>query len=116
MTMSVRAMSSRKTSLPEADFKTRASERLLRFRRTKLDDSAPRNGAVWRTMSPPAGFSTLITSAPRSASCIPQKGPAMKLPTSSTRTPSNGGGLGMVEKLRELRFEHGGRIRKDGLE
>src|SRR6266542_5917585 len=85
----------RKTALPAADLRSRASERLLRLRRTKLEDSPlSRKGAVCRTSSPPeAGFSTLTTSAPRSASCIVQKGPAMKLPTSTTRMPASGAAI-----------------------
>ena len=94
-TTSEPATSSRKICLPSADLRSSASERLLRLRRAKLEDSPfSRKGAVWRTSSPPlAGFSTLTTSAPRSASCSAQKGPAMKLPTSSTRMPARGGGL-----------------------
>src|SRR5215472_299927 len=44
--------------------------------------SQPRNG------SPPLGFSTLITSAPRSASNIAPYGPEIKLPNSKTLMPS----------------------------
>ncbi len=42
-----------------------------------------------RTMSP-AGGSTLITSAPKSASNRPQKGPATVVVNSSTRQPASG--------------------------
>ena len=71
------------------DFRSSASDRLFRLRRTKLDDSPSRNGAVARTPSPPSGFSTFTTSAPRSASCRVQKGAAMKLPTSTTWMPAS---------------------------
>ncbi len=44
-----------------------------------------------RVSSPPFGFSTLITSAPMSASSIVQNGPAIICVKSSTLTPSRGG-------------------------
>src|SRR5262249_22176909 len=43
-----------------------------------------------RMPSPPAGFSTLTTSAPRSASSEPAKGPAAICPNSRTRMPASG--------------------------
>src|SRR3954452_1823234 len=43
-----------------------------------------------RIGSPSPGDSTFTTSAPRSPSSWPANGPAMKLPSSSTRTPSSG--------------------------
>src|SRR5918912_3494694 len=43
-----------------------------------------------RMGSPLPGGSTLMTSAPKSARSWPQKGPASKLPISTTRTPSRG--------------------------
>src|SRR5687767_11451357 len=42
-------------------------------------------------MGSPSRLSTLITSAPRSASCSVANGAAMNTPTSSTCTPSSGG-------------------------
>src|SRR5918997_2959983 len=45
-----------------------------------------------RMGSPWPGGSTLMTSAPKSARSWPQKGPASKLPISTTRTPSRGRG------------------------
>src|SRR5918912_151257 len=45
-----------------------------------------------RMGSPLPGGSTLMTSAPKSARSWPQKGPASKLPISTTRTPSRGRG------------------------
>src|SRR6185295_9396511 len=87
--MSARPIRRRKISLPREALRSSASDRLLRFSRTKLEDSPSRNGAVARTPSPPSGFSTLTTSAPRSASCSVQNGAAMKLPTSTTRMPSS---------------------------
>src|SRR6266851_3532521 len=50
----------------------------------------PRNG------SPPSGFSTLMTTAPRSASNIPAYGPAMKLATSRTRMPCSAPAMGRL--------------------
>src|ERR671911_3120111 len=43
-----------------------------------------------RMGSPLPGGSSFITSAPKSARSWPQKGPASKLPISTTRTPSRG--------------------------
>jgi len=57
-----------------------------KIRALAFDKGAGRAGEVAAR-----GFSTLTTSAPRSASCIPQNGTAMKLPTSTTRIPSSGG-------------------------
>src|SRR5215212_5520982 len=45
----------------------------------------------WRIGSPFPGGSTFMTSAPKSPRSWPQKGPAMRLPISTTRTPSRGG-------------------------
>src|SRR3954465_8555063 len=90
-TMSALLTSLRKTSLPFPDLRSSASDRLLRFRRTNGEDSPPsRKGPLARVRSPPSGVSPLTTSAPRSASCMAQKGAAMKLPTSTTRMPSSG--------------------------
>jgi hypothetical protein len=48
-----------------------------------------RNGGS-RRLTSPTGGSTLITSAPMSASRQPQSGPAQVVVTSTTRTPSSG--------------------------
>ena len=69
--------SCRKSSFPSGTLRFIARERLFRFNRINGDDSPSRKGAESRAVSPPSGFSTLITSAPRSASCIAQNGPAM---------------------------------------
>src|ERR671910_2143900 len=45
-----------------------------------------------RMGSPLPGGSSLMTSAPKSARSWPQKGPASRLPISTTRTPSRGRG------------------------
>src|SRR6267143_5246375 len=87
--MSARSIKRRNTALPRGSLRSRARERLLRLSRMKLEDSPSRNGAVARTWSPPSGFSIFTTSAPRSASWSVQNGAAMKLPTSTTRTPAS---------------------------
>src|SRR5262245_17611435 len=63
--------------------------RLLRLSATKLTLSPLRIGGVARLMSPPGG-STLITSAPMSASSVPASGPAIKFASSMTRIPASG--------------------------
>jgi hypothetical protein len=47
----------------------------------------------WRSGSPLPGASTLITSAPNSASMREQNGPAISVPSSSTLMPASGPGL-----------------------
>ena len=63
--------------------------RLLRLSATKLTLSPLRIGGVARAMSP-FGGSTLMTSAPMSASSVPHNGPAMKLASSITLMPASG--------------------------
>src|SRR5215831_6925635 len=60
--------------------------RLLRLSATKLTLSPSRIGGVARPMSP-CGGSTLITSAPMSASSVPASGPAMKFAMSMSLHP-----------------------------
>ena len=50
------------------------------------------NGGPMNRESSPDGFSTLMTSAPMSASSSVQKGPAITWVASSTVTPSSGMG------------------------
>jgi len=47
-------------------------------------------GAQWRIESPAPGSSTLITSAPKSASWVAASGPAIIVPASITRRPFSG--------------------------
>ena len=61
----------------------------MRFSAVKLTLSPFRIGGVARLMSPPGG-STLMTSAPMSASSVPHSGPAMKFANSMTRMPASG--------------------------
>src|SRR5437763_9912436 len=86
--MSVERASRRKTPRPSAFLRFRTRPRLPRFTALKLGLSAPTAPGIWRVESP-AGGSILITSAPRSASSIAQKGPAITCVTSSTRSPSS---------------------------
>ncbi len=89
-TTSAVAISSRTIPNPCADFRSRATLRLLRL--------VQRNGApcmrsgctggYWRKSSPRPGASILITSAPMSASIIVASGPAMKCVKSTTLIPS----------------------------
>ncbi len=65
--------------------------RLLRFTIMNDADSPPsRIGAKRRQSSPPGIFSTLMTSAPMSASIMPQIGPDMMCESSMTRMPLSG--------------------------
>src|SRR5687768_8935982 len=68
-------------------------------------------GGHWRIESPPCGFSTLTTSAPMSASSMPQKGPAATAQNSMTLTPDRGKTmeppvLGSVQQVYELQALH----------
>src|SRR5215211_4400661 len=55
-----------------------------------------------RIGSPLPGGSSFITSAPKSARSWPQKGPARRLPISTTRTPSRGRGPLTLSAIRVL--------------
>src|SRR5207249_6106645 len=50
-----------------------------------------KGGPHLRVSSPPSGLSTLMTSAPRSASNCPAQGPARMRASSITRMPFSGG-------------------------
>src|SRR5262245_11048543 len=78
----------RKSSRPSGEpLRSIVIERLLRLRKWKL---APLPAGMPRVWSPSPGRSTLMTSAPRSASSSPAEGPAMMWPSSRTRSPSSG--------------------------
>src|SRR3546814_4613115 len=64
--------------------------RLLRFIIIKVADPPSMSGGSIRRVPSPASFSTLITSAPMSASMRPQTGPAMMCASSTTRQPCSG--------------------------
>src|SRR5271165_3992416 len=69
-------------------FRSSASERLPRLEDTNIAVNSP-SPAVRRAMSPPNG-STLMTSAPWSASSMVQTGPEMTVVRSITRIPASG--------------------------
>src|SRR5262245_33905064 len=85
-----------RTSLERINFSTparpsarcRSIARLFLLRLNTGKKPAP--AASRRRVLSPAGGSTLITSAPRSASTRPQEGPITMCANSTTRTPSSG--------------------------
>ena len=85
-TMSALATSSSAISTPSGRFRSSAMSRLPRWQPMNEPTTAPR-------MPSPRVGSTLITSAPRSASSIGPNGPARNCPKSMTRTPSSGPGI-----------------------
>src|ERR1700722_5549374 len=64
-------------------------ERLLRLKLAKYQDS-PSRTAPWPRTESPSGASTLITSAPRSASSAVQNGPDSTRVRSTILIPDNG--------------------------
>ena len=83
--------SRRNTPAPPGVLRSMAMPRLLRFIIRNAADSSPiLGGAVWRVSSPCGTFSTLITSAPMSASMSVHVGPAMTCVRSTTFSPANG--------------------------
>src|SRR5215472_11073729 len=83
-TMSAVATSSRAMRSPSGCLRSMAMSRLPRWQ--------PRKGPTTFRMPSPRVGSTLMTSAPRSASSIGPNGPARYWPKSTTRTPSSGPG------------------------
>src|SRR5918992_3761501 len=78
-------------SLAAGAFRLSAMPRLLRFIAMNAADSPATEGRlIARVSSPPGTRSTLTTSAPRSASIMPQVGPAMICASSRTFTPASG--------------------------
>src|SRR5262245_57279774 len=73
---------------PSACFRFRTTLRLPRLTALKLGLSEPDAPTICRVESPDGG-SILMTSAPRSARIVEQKGPAMNCVTSRTRTSSS---------------------------
>src|SRR5580658_2570620 len=71
---------------PSGCFRSTAMSRLPRWQPMKDPTTLPR-------MASPRVGSTLMTSAPRSASSIGPKGPARNWPKSMTRMPSSGPGI-----------------------
>src|SRR5687768_1292475 len=78
-----------------------AMPRLLRFIAMNAADSPFTLGrSIKRVSSPPGMRSTLTTSAPRSASSMPQVGPAMICASSRTLRPASGPAILATPELR----------------
>src|SRR4051812_27535024 len=86
--MSVAAASRVTTSRPAGVLRSMAMLRLPRLTALNAGVSLPTAPGIWRVESPARG-STLITSAPRSASSIAAYGPAITCVTASTRMPAS---------------------------
>src|ERR687890_2201376 len=90
-TTSALAIRRRATSCPCSSLKFSVTDFLLR---AMMGHQRVRPSLRWRPQtrmgSPLPGGSILMTSAPKSARSWPQKGPASRLPISTTRTPSRG--------------------------
>ena len=82
--------SSRKSSCPRGFDSVSVMRRLLRPITFHHKDRPSFIGVQCRIESPTPGSSTLITSAPKSASCVAASGPAIMLPASITRMPTRG--------------------------
>ena len=83
----------RRTEIPSSDFRSRA---IVRFPRPAIfqNNVTPSDGSrhpMSRTVSPVPGRSTLMTSAPKSASCRAHPGPASTVEISMTRRSDRGG-------------------------
>src|SRR5205807_5332360 len=57
-------------------------------------ETSPSNGGIVRMKSPIPGCSILMTSAPSSARSVAANGAPIRVPRSSTRTPSSAPGIG----------------------
>src|SRR5215218_11509795 len=90
-TTSASEMSRRARFWPSSSRRLRVTDFLLR---AMMGHQRVCPSLRWRPQtrmgSPLPGGSSLMTSAPRSARSWPQKGPASRLPISTTRTPSRG--------------------------
>ncbi len=86
--------SARTIATSSASLRSSATERLLRDCTCHHTEVPSLSNRHWRSGSPPLpgspGGSTLITSAPKSASVLAANGPAMSWPSSSTRSPASG--------------------------
>src|SRR4051812_40152399 len=87
--MSAVSTSARNFSRPSSLFRSSVTERLLRFHTMNGAPSPLTKGGMRRASSPPSGFSTLMTSAPMSASCMAQNGPDKWPLRSITRSPAS---------------------------
>src|ERR671921_1911598 len=90
-TTSASEMSRRASSCPSSSRRLMVTDFLLR---AMMGHHRVRPSLRWRPHSrmgsPLPGGSSFMTSAPKSARSWPQKGPASRLPISTTRTPSRG--------------------------
>src|SRR2546421_610871 len=92
-TTSERCTKSRKISFPDGALRSRASERLLRLSRMKLEDSrsGPRKGAVFLTSSPPAAGGSTVSGlaplAPRTHRLLSPLSPALRVEEVGQRGP-----------------------------
>src|SRR4249920_3196437 len=91
---------------PSGALRSSVMSRLLRLMTRKAADSPSLWGGHVRDSSPLPVSSILMTSAPRSDSSMPQKGPASTRERSSTRTPSSesAGVVVMGERYHLLRY------------
>ena len=86
---------------PRSSLRSTTRDRLLRLL-LRNDAGMPlRAVETWRLRSPPLGFSTLMTSAPWSASSIVASGPEIIEVRSSTRTPWSGPDIDRLSELAE---------------
>src|SRR5580693_887388 len=85
---------------------------LLRPIWRNIAPSPPSATGVTQRSSLPSSFSMRITSAPRSPSMVPQKGPAMYRPKSRTRIPSRTPGIDLSLAVRSV--EEGVGLQEDG--
>ncbi|MNS86839.1 hypothetical protein D3C72_1207540 [compost metagenome] len=88
-TTSASRISRRASAASPASFRLRVTDCLFRFSEAKFSENPLEIGGHWRSVSP-SGDSTLITSAPMSASSMPQNGPAATVQNSTTLTPFSG--------------------------
>ena len=88
--MSASASSFFSTSRPSSCFRLRVIERLLRACTNHHSEVPSYSLRHLRSGSPPSGDSTLITSAPNSAQMREAKGPAIRVPSSTTFRPARG--------------------------
>src|SRR3990172_1749527 len=88
---SARRISRRRMSCPSGAFRLSVRLFLPRLTAMKYVASPPAKGGQPRVSSPLPGSSTLMTSAPMSASAMEQKGPASTRVRSTTRIPASGG-------------------------
>src|SRR5476649_938900 len=94
--MSASSASWRAMARPRSVFRFKVRLFLLRACTDHHSDVPSFSTRHWRIGSPPSGDSTLMTSAPNSASMREQNGPAISVPSSSTLMPAMGPADGVV--------------------